>query len=477
MSETMPHWLDQRVNLSVDKIAIECPEHKNLTFKMLQIESMAFAKRLKVNGINQGDKVAILSNNSRQMIIAIFAMTYIGSIAVMLNTKLTKNELDYQIERSDTKLLVTTEDLQAEKQLAFQAQYTFKDILKNSECDQTNLLTEIDLTKPFTMMFTSGTTGRPKAVVHTYGNHWWNAISSALNLGLEDKDKWLLTLPIFHIGGFSVLVKSVIYGMTVYLVEKYKLEQIKHAFEKENVTMASIVTVMLKDLLKVYTQKDFPKNIRCLLLGGGAVPESLLKKVEKQNLPLFQSYGMTETTSQIATINGNDYKEKIGSSGKPLFPAEIKIENNARDGVGEIYVKGPTVFSGYYGRERTEDFQDGWFKTGDLGYIDKEGFLYVVDRRKDLIISGGENIYPSEIEHEILSIAGVKEVAVVGKTDERWGQVPIAYVVKSQDLEIETIQAHLKNQLATFKNPKEIIFLDELPRTASNKVKRHALSK
>src|SRR5699024_821063 len=119
-----------------------------------------------------------------------------------------------------------------------------------------------------------------------------------------------------------VLVKSVIYGMTVYLVEKYKLEQIKHAFEKENVTMASIVTVMLKDLLKVYTQKDFPKNIRCLLLGGGAVPESLLKKVEKQNLPLFQSYGMTETTSQIATINGNDYKEKIGSSGKPLFPAE-----------------------------------------------------------------------------------------------------------------------------------------------------------
>lgn len=187
---------------------------------------------------------------------------------------------------------------------------------------------------------------------------------------------------------------------------------------------------------------------------------------------------MTETASQIVTLSPTDALEKLGSAGKALFPAQLKIETQADDSIGEILVKGPMVTKGYYHKQSAneESFQAGWLATGDLGYLDEDGYLYVVDRRKDLIISGGENIYPSEIEGVLSGMKQIKEAGVTGKSDDKWGQVPIAFIVKEMDVTIEEIKEYLQTRLAKYKQPKEFYFVNDLPRNASNKLVRNKLN-
>lgn len=476
MNESMPHWLTKQAFLNPQKIAIECAEGQSFTFLQLHEKSVQFAKKLAQLGIERGSRIAVLSNNSIDMIVAIHALSYLRAVVVLLNSRLTAKELTYQLEKSKATLLLTTENWLEIKQLSFQPVHTFSEVQNLVEKDVT-LAEEIILSDPFTMMFTSGTTGAPKGVIHTYGNHWFSAIGSVLNLGLHHNDKWLLTLPIFHVGGLSILIRSVLYGMTVYFIEKYEVKEIKRAFFERKVTIASLVTLMLRQLVEELEKDKLPSHVRCILLGGGSVPEPLLREVEKRDIPLFQTYGMTETSSQIATLSVTYARSKLGSAGKALAPANIKISNPDGEGIGEIIVKGPMVFEGYDNmpEENKRSFQDGWFYTGDLGYFDNDGFLYIVDRRTDLIISGGENIYPSEIEEVLLEHPLVQEAAVVGKTDEKWGKVPVAFIVSDAKLEPETLTEFAKVRLADYKVPKEIVFINQLPRNASNKVMRHRL--
>lgn len=477
ITETIPHWLTKQAGLHPNKTAVELVDGSKLTFKQLQEKSTSFARRLASLQVEKGRPVAILSTNNLDMIIAIHALSYLEAIVVLLNTRLTKYELMDQLTRSEATLLLTTESLKEEKQLPFAEQYTFSKLHEQEEKD-VQLADEINLHTPFTMMYTSGTTGAPKGVVHTYGNHWWSAVGSVLNLGLHDKDKWLLTLPLFHVGGLSILIRSLMYGMTIYFMKNYDVKTLKEALYERRVTIASLVTLMLQQLLEEMQGEPLPKDVRCILLGGGSVSPSLLSQVEKQKVPLFQSYGMTETSSQIVTLSAAYAREKLGSAGKALIPANVAISNPDDDGVGEIIVKGPMVFSGYHQlpTENEKAFSDGWFHTGDLGYLDREGFLYVVDRRNDLIISGGENIYPSEIEDVLVGFPSVKEAAVVGKRDEKWGQVVVAFIVTEEKFNDKELLAFLKQRLASYKIPKEIIRIDELPRNASNKVMRHRLA-
>lgn len=476
MNQIMPHWLTKQAELSPNKIAIETDE-TSLTFSQLQEQSERFARKIASLHIIPQAKVAILSPNQLEMIIAIHALTYLQTPMVMLNTRLSNRELTYQIKQAEVALIITTAELRSEKNLDHPNQKTYSEINLLPEA-KVDLAKQIDLSKPCTLMFTSGTTGLPKTVVHSYGNHWWSAVSSMLNLGLTDKDKWLLTLPMFHVGGFSILMKSIIYGMPIYLMEKYNATYLYNVLNEKKITIASLVSLMLQQLIDELGENDLPSHIRCILLGGGSVPEPLLKKVEQKKMPLFQSYGMTETSSQIVTISLADAKVKLGSSGKALFPADLKIENPNREGIGEIWVKGPMVMNGYLNNKKAneESFHEDWFKTGDLGFIDKDGFLFVVDRRSDLIISGGENIYPSEIENVILELDGIVEAAVVGRKDDFWGEIPVAFVVENEKkTSADQILNHLKNNLASFKVPKEILYVDSLPKNASNKIMRHKL--
>lgn len=332
-----------------------------------------------------------------------------------------------------------------------------------------------------TIIYTSGTTGKPKGVILTYGNHWASAVGSSLNLGLRDDDCWLACMPMFHVGGLSLLMKNIMYGMRILLVPKYDADFIHKALQTRGVTIISVVSKMLTDLLERLGEGTYPSSFRCMLLGGGPAPKPLLETCVDKGIPVYQTYGMTETSSQICTLSADYMLTKVGSAGKPLFQCQLRIE---KDGVvvppfaeGEIVVKGPNVTGGYFNREDAtrETIQNGWLHTGDLGYLDEEGFLYVLDRRSDLIISGGENIYPAQIEEVLLSHPMVAEAGVVGMTDDKWGQVPAAFVVKSGEITEEEILHFCEEKLAKYKVPKKACFLEELPRNASKKLLRREL--
>lgn len=476
MGETIPHWLTKQAELKPNQLAIELVDGQKISFLELCEESQQFAKKLSTAGVCKGQHVGILSTNNVKMIVAIHALSYLGAVGVLLNTRLTTSELQYQIDQSNVSLIIAADHLSEEMNaLNVASKATFSNV-KTMKVAKVDLQVEINLSDPFTIIYTSGTTGFPKGVVHTYGNHWWSAISSALNLGLSSNDKWLAVLPFFHVGGLSIFLKSVIYGMPVYLMEKFDASLVHQAIMEKQVTMASVVTVMLQRLLKELGEDSYPETFRCMLLGGGPAPEPVLLKAKKTKVPVFQSYGLTETSSQIVTLSPPDSLRKLGSAGKPLTPAQLKIDANSGQ-IGDIFVKGPMVTNGYFENDEANKtaFNNNWLRTGDMGYLDEEGFLYVVDRRSDLIISGGENIYPSEIESILSGVDGVIEIAVTSKEDEKWGAVPVAFIVKDESITKEDIIIYAQTHLASYKIPRDIYFVDDLPRNASNKIIRYKL--
>ncbi|WP_018934092.1 o-succinylbenzoate--CoA ligase [Gracilibacillus lacisalsi] len=474
----MEHWLTKRAYLTPDNIAIELSNGEALTFAQLYERARAFAS--KIYTVHPNGHIAMLSNNSIDMVVAFWACTYLNVPVVFLNTRLTTREWEAQCEDADVKAVIYAEQYRRSVQTLALPAYSFSDIhtFQPVACTLSN---NVDLDLVCSMMFTSGTTGRAKPVIHTYQNHWSSAVASALNLGLMPHDKWLACLPLFHIGGLSILFKSVIYGMPVYLLERFDEQKVHDAIMKQDVTIISVVAVTCSRLLDRLADGHYPSSFRCMLLGGGPAPKPLLEKAKEKNVPIVQTYGMTETSSQIVTLSEADALRKLGSAGKPLFSASLQIQANDMSAkpnqVGEIVVKGPMVTSGYYHREKAnkEAFRNGWFHTGDLGYVDEEGFLFVVDRRSDLIISGGENIYPAEVEEVLLSFKGVQEAGVTAIEDSKWGQVPVAYVVANEGVTAEQLLVHCRARLASFKVPKTIYFRDQLPRNATNKLQRHLL--
>lgn len=477
MSEIIPHWLNKQAYLAPQQIAIEKITGETITFLELKQKAQSFARKLATIGVKASDSIGILSTNQPEMIIIIHALSYLGAVSVLLNHRLTEQELSFQIEDADVSLLLMSDDLEGKYTITHPnlSIYSFSE-MKNKGEQPIPLKEELDLNDPFTMMYTSGTTGKPKGAIHTYRNYWWSAMGSMLNLGLEAKDKWLACLPMFHIGGLSIFIRSVIYGIPVGFMEKFQVEEALQWIHEKNVTIMSVVTLMLKKMIDHLGDQKFPDEFRCMLLGGGSAPIVLLERAKEKNIPVFQSYGLTETSSQMATLSPEDALRKIGSAGKPLFPGQLKIHGPNEEGIGEIFVKGPMVIESYYGLAKDDAFQDGWLATGDLGYLDEEGYLYVVDRRSDLIISGGENIYPAEIEEVFYRIEEIEEVAVVGKKDEKWGEVPVAFVVrKNSSLTEEKVLSYARKHIASYKLPKVIRFVEQLPRNASNKVQRFVL--
>ncbi|MFG6148200.1 o-succinylbenzoate--CoA ligase [Halobacillus sp. B23F22_1] len=477
----IPHWLEKQYDLQPDSIAIEMDGGESFTFKELRNDSRKLANGLLKKGINPGDHVAFLSANHLDYVLFIHAVSYVGAVAVCLNVRLSAKELAYQIDDSDTCSIVVDSQYKRLGERAMKESQADIDLLKVEQLAKSEETMEVRetlrLDERFTMMYTSGTTGKPKAVMHTYGNHWFSAIASALNLGLTDKDKWLVCLPLFHVGGFSLIMKNVIYGMPIVLLEKFDAEVVNEKIIHHQVTLVSVVTVMLQRLLKNRKQA-YPITFRGALLGGGPVPEPLLKEAYKANIPVFQTYGMTETSSQISTLRPGDAFEKLGSAGKALTPASLSIRDDGKpcapNEVGEIHVKGPMVSGGYY-RHHYQDNE--YLATGDLGYLDEEGFLFVIDRVKDMLISGGENVYPAEIESVLLEVDGVQEAAVTGIEHSEWGEVPVAFIVAIDDHPVteEKIQRYCKQRLAGFKVPVSIHFIGEIPRNASNKIVRRKL--
>ncbi|KYG91409.1 2-succinylbenzoate-CoA ligase [[Bacillus] sp. KCTC 13219] len=470
-----PNWIRQRAYLTPNRIGLRF-EEQSWTFQQLHKEALYKAGQLATLA-KQGERVAILAPSTPELIKVIYGCMHLQLEMVLLNGRLSAEELAYQIE--DAQVTVVLAAASEVHKLPQNIEFVTFEQLMSVQAIEVEIASTWSEEQTVSIMYTSGTTGFPKGVRQTVKNHSMSAISSALNLGTTEQDVWLCTVPIFHISGFSILMRSLLYGATVSLYEKFDAMACVQEIVEGHVTNISLVSVMLERVISEMErlQVQAHPNFKILLAGGGLIPVDYLQRAAKVQLPVVQTYGMTETASQTATLASADALRKIGSAGKPLFFNEVRIQGTEEPFVeGEICIRGPHVTPGYIGRfaERSST-ENGWLLTGDIGYLDDEGYLYVVDRRADLIISGGENIYPAEIENALLAHPNVLEAGVCGIADDKWGQVPIAFIIQKQAVSEEELRAFCEHKLASYKLPKRFYFVESLPRNGSNKLLRRKL--
>ncbi|MCB2353592.1 o-succinylbenzoate--CoA ligase [Clostridium estertheticum] len=399
-------------------------------------------------------RVAIYSNNSIDMALFFLALQLLGKEVLMLNTHLTDSEIKRQLELTKVQVVFSYD----EKFICFNKVY-------QSGNKNIKLIEEFEAESIVVIMNTSATTGKFKSVPLRWKQFSAHVRASQKSIGVTTRDNWLLVLPMYHISGLTILMRSLYNGTQITILEKFDEEQVLTLIERGLINMISIVPTMLNRII----ERIEKHKLRVVLLGGEFIPKVLVEKSIMRNIPIYKTYGMTETTSQSTTFSVLEYPQKIDSVGMPLENVDILIENPDENGVGEVLIKSPMLMDGYIGEKNIA----GYFNTEDVGYIDEDGFLNIVARRTDIIISGGENIYPKEIENILYTHPLIDECAVVGHIDEKWGQIPILYVVST--LYEHEIFEYILNKLAKYKIPKKIIYLEELPKNSVGKILKREL--
>jgi O-succinylbenzoic acid--CoA ligase len=429
------------------RAAAQRPDHPALidvhgtptTYAELHAQAQDAAAVLQAKGIEGGDQVALQLPPGPPFLAALHAMLMLGAAVVPVDLRLGPGE---QAARTrGAKLTVT-------------------DPLHRTDEPDAQLATRLDPTAPATIVHTSGTTAEPKEVALTIGNWTWNALGSALALGLDPDDRWLCALPLSHVGGLAILIRSAIYGTTVVLHERFDTELVLTAIERDQVTLVSLVPTTLERLLDIGLKA--PNPLRVALIGGGPLAPVLAAQAQEAGIPVAQTYGMTEACSQVATSLPGEPE----TAGRPLVGQHVQIAPD-----GEILVAGPNVAPNTVAA-------DGWLHTGDCGVLDGHGRLTVTGRKADTIVSGGENVAPAEVEAALLEHPAIADAAVHGRPDPQWGEAVVATVVlhDGSHAEAEELRAHVASQLARYKVPKEIAFAATLPRTPSGKLLRRELS-
>lgn len=431
-------------------------------------------------------RVALFSRNSEKLYFIILALWELGKELVFLNRHLSKEEILYQIETADVHfLLAETEECSKLRELPVEVIPIALPKSIEQKQDELNKKVEFSQNHTASIMFTSGTTGRPKGVVQRFYHHLSNAKATVMSMKVTTFDCWACCVPLFHVSGLSILMRQLLSGCSVRLYAKFDPETISQDLEQGKVTLISLVNIMLQELLRRYPNAGYASNFRTVLLGGSPVSLELLKECQEKSIAVIQSYGMSETCSQIVALSFQDAKEKIGSSGKPLpgVQLQIRVENREAEAfeVGEIVVKSSSIIEEYLLNNQSvvckSLMEDGWFQTGDVGYLDTEGFLYVKARLSELIISGGENIYPAEVENCVMSYPGIEEAAVIGEKNSKWGAVPVLYYCAKKPIETEKLVHFISDKLASFKVPKKYYRIEKMPRTASGKMAKRLLKK
>lgn len=468
-------WLDKQLEIEPQKIGLYT-QNNSWTVQDISDEVADWSQRVATLLPQTEKRVAILSQNSSDLYFLILALWSLGKEIVFLNTHLVEKELVFQLEDANVQTVFISDNLINHSLVGYE-KHTFSEI-KKQPLNQTTIFSNFSLDNVASIMYTSGTTGKPKGVIQTFRNHHASSLSTQINMKITSRDIWACAVPMFHISGLSILVRQLVLGCSMYIFEKFDSKQLSHLFEVGGATVASVVNVMLKQLLIDYPKKGYSSKFKCLLLGGGPVSKEDLQECFHKNIPVIQSFGMTETCSQVVALGYDDALKKIGSSGVPLDGIKLVIRKDGHDcqtgEVGEILLSGKNISPGYINSEQNRT-EDGYFKTGDLGYLDSEGYLYVVSRLSELIISGGENIYPAEVEHCIEMIPEIIEVAVVGEPDAKWGEIPVAYIVTNRTIDLNKISDICHYSLAKYKCPKKYYVIDSLPRTASGKIAKKLL--
>lgn len=418
----------------------------------------------------EATRIAILSDNSVTMAIYVLATMFVHKELLLLNVHLKPKEIEKQLAQLD--ITTVLHSIERRDQLS---QSISTIVFESLECILSDVETEDTFDWTFAdsdiaaIMNTSATTGQFKSVPLRWGQIRAHVQASKEVLGKTEQDNWLMVLPLFHVSGLSILMRSLYNGTAVTILPKYDEAQVLKLIESEHINMMSLVPTILTQLEPKITHH----KLRVILLGGEFIPMALIDACEKKSLPIYKTYGMTETFSQSVTFSVLDYPHKRDSVGKPLPGMRIRIDNPDADGVGEIHLTGPMVMTGYINQEPI----DGDLNTDDIGYVDEDGFVYILNRRKDLIISGGENIYPKELEDLVYTLPSVKECAVVPVPDPKWGQVPALFVAfhDGESMTTDAILSFMTKSLAKYKVPKYVKILPALPRNGTGKIVRNEL--
>jgi O-succinylbenzoic acid--CoA ligase len=464
------------------------------TYRQLNEAVAAMASQLTAAGVDTGSRVAALLPNRVEYVWLIHALARLGATLVPLNIRLTPEELRWQLDRAQCALLVCADTSEAQATALDGNRWRTISVdpptqpgvkaLRKFRVDMAaGHHRPLDLEAIQGLVFTSGTTGRPKGALLTFANQLWGAAASAYRLGTDPLDRWLVCMPLYHIGGIAIIFRCCLYGTAVILQSGFEPPAVIRALQSQHISLVSLVPTMLQKLLEEHARALAASQLRCILLGGAAAPESLLARSLDLGLPVATTYGLTEATSQVATALPAAVRQKPGSVGKPLMFTQVRIvgEDGQALGpgeLGEIIVSGPTVMRGYFGEPlaTAETLVDGELHTADMGYVDPDGDLWIVQRRADLIVTGGENVYPAEVERVLTGHPNIAEACVVGLEDETWGQrVAAAVVIQSgvEQLSEQELVGYCRDHLAGYKCPRQIRFVTALPRTTSGKVVRN----
>ena len=486
----MQDLLDQRARQTPNRPALICGDDR-WTFAELRQQVEQVAETLRTFGVMPGERVALLAHNGAAFVQVVHAVGRCGAILVPLNVRLTTTELEAQLRAIEAGWLIVDAAF-PEQGDALQRRVPALQILALERVAPPGGVAEspasaaevaVDPAAVHTILFTSGTSGRPKGALVTVGSHYASALASTEQAGLGPDDCWLIALPLYHVGGLSILFRSLVAGFPVVVHDAFDPARANGAIEEEGVRIVSVVARMLEALVAQRGGRPYPQPFRHFLLGGGPVPAALLERCTALGVSVLPTYGLTETASQIATLAPADGLRKRGTVGRPLPQVEIRIAVEGRacapNEPGEILVRGPMVTAGYYGdpAATARALRDGWLHTGDIGALDPEGILTVFDRREDLILSGGENIYPAEIEAVLLSHQAVAEAGVIGVPDPTWGARPVAFVSLRAGAggDVAAIERFCADRLAAYKRPLAICLMPALPRNAAGKLLRLAL--
>ncbi|MBU1274937.1 MAG: o-succinylbenzoate--CoA ligase [Proteobacteria bacterium] len=494
-------WLNKREEIAPEKEAV-VDGSRRLSYRQLNRRVNRLARALQAQGLTQGDRLALLSYNSLECIEVIMASAKLGLILVPLNWRLTAGELSFQLGDSGAKSLIFDPELEELAQgilgevsfdhllvLGLESRLEAQpyELLLAEQSEEEPVMDQpVTSEAPFIIMYTAGTTGKPKGAVLTQGNCLYNALNLQVDLEFTSSDRNLVALPMFHIGGIGLFTLPMLYvGGTVVIQRSFDPAQMIRLFEEEKITVCLVVPAIWLFLIQSPAfDPALLSRARILMSGGAPLPVSLVEQYHQHGIVLQQGYGMSESAPSVSTLPKSWALNKKGSAGRIMFHLQARVAGEdgremPRGQVGELLLKGPNVMQGYWNRPEAnqEAFSDGWFHTGDLARIDEQGFLYIVDRKKDMFISGGENVYPAEVENAIFAMEQVAEAAVIGLPDPKWGEVGCAVVAvkEGQSLGAEEVLEHLKTRLAKYKIPKTVEFIEALPRNAAGKVLKRNL--
>jgi fatty-acyl-CoA synthase len=486
-NEGLGSWPARRARKTPHRTALIHGD-RSVTYAELHTRTTRLAHALRARGVRRGDRIAYLGPNHPAYLETFFAAGTLGAVFVPLNTRLAGPEIAYQLADSGAGALVHAPSLaalvaglpgSADVRTYVEVGAEYEELLaaaSDESIDQPVLLDDTCI-----IMYTSGTTGRAKGAMLTHGNLVWNAFNVLVDHDLIADERALVSAPLFHTAGLNMLTLPVLLkGGACVLVEAFDPDTTFDLIARHRITFMFGVPTMFDQVARHPRWADADlSSLRILTCGGSPVPTSLIAAYQERGLTFLQGYGMTEASPGTLFLDAEHAVGKAGSAGVPHFFSDVRVVRPDLTPVdvgetGEVVVRGPHVMPGYWGlpEETAAVFADGWFRSGDAARVDEDGYVYIVDRIKDMIISGGENIYPAEIEDQLLAHPDIVECAVIGVADDKWGEVPRAVVVPREDatLDPDEVLASLAGRLAKYKIPKSLVIADALPRTASGKL-------